>query len=199
MYSLLLFYKIPWWPAQRETEGEKREKEACPILHSRNHWWEKRGAVPGFVHREEHFVSDQPSQSGRKRQWEEGGRAEGWGLVGGAACAHCQFVVLLGCHQLVSWFVCLLDWWMWPSRPLPLVPPGLKWAIDRVLTGQSRSRQMVSLSLRGKIEAGRSQRSLRLYRNIHRNLENYQTVTNVLKNEADLTFILSWTFTKTNE
>lgn len=37
----------------------------------------KKGAVPGFVHREEHFVSDQPQLDWKKRRWQEGRESRG--------------------------------------------------------------------------------------------------------------------------
>lgn len=69
----------------------------------------KKGAVPGFVHREEHFVSDQP-QLDWKEETVTGGageqRAEGG--PGGAGSPPCQFAVLLGHLQWGSWLFCLL-------------------------------------------------------------------------------------------
>lgn len=75
---------------------------------------EKRGTVPGFVHREEHVVSDQPQSDWKEEtggRESRGPRAEGG--LGGAARPHPLTrvsVILLGRLQLVSWFVCLLGW-----------------------------------------------------------------------------------------
>lgn len=69
----------------------------------------KKGAVPGFVHREEHFVSDQP-----QLDWKEetvtgrAGEQRAEGGPGGAGSPPCQFAVLLGHLQWGSWLFCLL-------------------------------------------------------------------------------------------
>jgi len=78
------FTRFPDGQRREKQRGGKKggEREACPILHtvetSGGRREERRGAVPGFVHREEHFVSDQPQSD-----WKEEtvtGRRESRGL-----------------------------------------------------------------------------------------------------------------------
>lgn len=110
MYVLLLYYKIPWWPVQRETEGKKRggkgrlvqfyTVETCGGRREEGHsaWicpWGGARCVRSTPVRLE---------GGDRREGEQ--RAEGG--PGGAACPPGQSVELSGRLQVVSWFVCLL-------------------------------------------------------------------------------------------
>lgn len=165
MFSLLLFYKIPWWPAQRETGKKKKGKrEACPILHTVETSGGRRGAqclnlsIGRCTLCQINPVRVEGRDSDRR-----GGRAEGWGLRAwgtrrSSVSTHCQFVLLLGCHQLVSWFVCLLDWWVFVMFSSSSPRPSRAEVSDRQSsdwpTSLRTGRQMVSLSLRGKTEVG---------------------------------------------
>lgn len=66
---------------------------------------EKRGTVPGFVHREEHVVSNQPQSDWKE---ETGGR-ESRGLRAGSEV---RPVALLFCRVVFTWSAGLFACWV---------------------------------------------------------------------------------------
>lgn len=91
---------------QRETEGGGTKR--LVQLYIQYKWWRREeGTVPGFVHREEHVVSDQPRSDWKEETGGREGEQRGRGRTS-ASPPDSVCVILLGGLQLVSWFVCLL-------------------------------------------------------------------------------------------
>lgn len=130
VFFLLLYYKIPWWPVQKETEGEKEGREGgllSNLTYSRNQWWEKRRGAQCLdlsIGRST-LCQINPSQIGRKRQ--EGGRAEGWGRARRSARSLCYSVGSSSRGQLV----CLLAGLLSVCNLLVLLPSSLPGWSDR--------------------------------------------------------------------
>lgn len=70
---------------------------------------ERKGAVPGFVHREEHFVSDQPQSDWKVETVTEVGRAEG---LRDQDEQRVHPVSLLICWVVFSWSAGLFACWV---------------------------------------------------------------------------------------
>lgn len=130
VFFLLLYYKIPWWPVQKETEGGKEGREGgllSNLTYSRNQWWEKRRGAQCLdlsIGRST-LCQINPSQIGRKRQ--EGGRAEGWGRARTSARSLCYSVGSSSRGQLV----CLLAGLLSVCNLLVLLPSSLPGWSDR--------------------------------------------------------------------